>query len=216
MVIICERGFGAELYPCILTDWKLSSYGYGERYVKGSCVVTYEPDRKVRYRTERAHVVALTGKLGRPLTEGMQANHHCDNRACIQREHVYEGTQIQNIKDMWDRGRGYSAFRNGTLGTPRKLSAKEEDVIRQQYAGGDISMRELAGKHGICKATVSDIVHHRASHTPRKRLNLEQREEIRRRYAGGTITQDDLALEYGASPATIGNVIHRRFKDPQT
>jgi len=36
---------------------------------------------------------------------GMQVNHHCDNPPCWNIEHLYLGTQKQNIADMWTRGR---------------------------------------------------------------------------------------------------------------
>ena len=153
---ICERGFGALLYPCISTDWPLN-HGYGERYVRGSCEVTYESGRKVRFQRERAHVNALVRKLGRPLRPGMQANHHCDNRACIRFEHLYEGTQVQNVQDMWDRKRGWSAFAHGHGRTDRALSPDQEDAVRRLYAAGGLTMSEVGAEFGISKATVSKI-----------------------------------------------------------
>ena len=58
-----------------------------------------------RGKSGYAHVVALENKLGRLLLSGMQANHHCDNPPCINEEHLYEGTQQQNMKDAQERGR---------------------------------------------------------------------------------------------------------------
>ena len=156
-MIICERGFGAALYPCVLTDWPLIR-GYGERYIKGSCEVTTESgQRKVRQRRERAHVVALTEKLGRPLLPGMQANHHCDDRACIEHRHLYEGTQQQNVQDMWDRKRVSTPVSRGLISNPPKLTPKQCDLLRQRYAEGEKTMLELAQEFGVCKATVSKI-----------------------------------------------------------
>ena len=51
------------------------------------------------------HVVALELALGRSIQPGLQANHTCDVRACVRPEHLYEGTQKQNIHDAMDRGR---------------------------------------------------------------------------------------------------------------
>jgi hypothetical protein len=62
----------------------------------------------VRFGVNRgrgAHTVALEGKLGRPLGPGMQANHHCDVRHCVNPEHLYEGTHKQNMADMVARSR---------------------------------------------------------------------------------------------------------------
>lgn len=40
-----------------------------------------------------------------PIPEGEQANHHCDNRVCVRGDHLYTGTQSQNVMDSVKRGR---------------------------------------------------------------------------------------------------------------
>ena len=59
-------------------------------------------DGKVTY----AHRVSWTMAYG-DLPEGLQVNHHCDNPPCVQPEHLYAGTQIDNINDMIERGRAW-------------------------------------------------------------------------------------------------------------
>ena len=58
-------------------------------------------------RSERIAVpvakVVLTIKLGRLPTDSVL--HKCDNRCCINEDHLYEGTHSQNMKDMFARGR---------------------------------------------------------------------------------------------------------------
>lgn len=84
-------------FPCIETDWWRDKHGYGHRYVKGSS--------RTKHRRELAHRLALEGKLGRPIRAGMNALHHCDNPPCIQPEHLWEGTQADNVRDMLAKGR---------------------------------------------------------------------------------------------------------------
>ncbi len=56
-------------------------------------------------RTMTAHRLALETALGRPIRDGMYANHHCDNRRCVRPRHLYEGTPKENVDDMIQRGR---------------------------------------------------------------------------------------------------------------
>jgi hypothetical protein len=58
----------------------------------------------------RASRHVLEHKLGRPIREGMQANHTCDVSLCVNPAHLYEGTQRDNVADMHRRGRYRNQF----------------------------------------------------------------------------------------------------------
>lgn len=57
------------------------------------------------WKRVRANRWALERKLGRPLLPGLSALHHCDNPPCVNEDHLYEGTQKQNIGDAIARQR---------------------------------------------------------------------------------------------------------------
>lgn len=50
-----------------------------------------------------ANRVALERKLGRPIRPGYWALHRCDRPACINPEHLYEGTRADNTRDREER-----------------------------------------------------------------------------------------------------------------
>ena len=79
---------------CILISYKPNEYGYGKCRVKRFGRVIW-----------RAHVLAWVDANGRLPAEGMQINHTCHNRACINPEHLYEGTHQDNMNDMKSAGR---------------------------------------------------------------------------------------------------------------
>ena len=38
--------------------------------------------------------------------DARQANHSCHNDWCVNRQHIYIGTQLENMRDRWTGGRG--------------------------------------------------------------------------------------------------------------
>lgn len=68
--------------------------GAGYRY--GVC---YVPQRKL------AHRYSLELYLGRPLLDGECALHRCDNPKCVNPNHLFLGTQADNVRDMSKKGR---------------------------------------------------------------------------------------------------------------
>lgn len=57
------------------------------------------------------------------IPAGMQVNHKCDNRCCVNPDHMFLGDQTANIRDMMAKGRDNFAGRGSYL--KRKLSAEK-------------------------------------------------------------------------------------------
>ena len=56
-------------------------------------------------KTRRAHREALQIALGRTLAKDEHALHSCDNPPCVNVSHLRPGSQGDNNKDAWERGR---------------------------------------------------------------------------------------------------------------
>jgi hypothetical protein len=74
---------------------------------------------------------------------GKQVCHKCDNRACVNPDHLELGDHSTNRADAITRG-GASA----RITRRRPLPAGQLERILSDYDGG-VSVRQLCGKHGI-------------------------------------------------------------------
>src|ERR1700753_2039822 len=75
--------------------------------------------------------------------------HKCDNRKCINPDHLYLGDNAQNVKDRVQRNRGAIAERNASS----KLTTKEVTKIKKMTG----TLRSVSEKFGVAIATIDDI-----------------------------------------------------------
>jgi hypothetical protein len=102
-------------------------------------------DRKAvyvhRYVCEQAH----------GLPDGLNALHKCDVPLCVNPDHLYPGTQKQNLIDAYARGRMPS--KSGENSKLNKLTWADVAEIR----ASDASNSQLAARYGVARSRISDI-----------------------------------------------------------
>lgn len=116
------------------------------------------------------------------IPQGVFVCHACDNRKCVNPDHLFLGTARDNNQDCIQKGR--AAFQVGTA--PVKVSWHMATTMRVLYARGQHSMREIAEIYGLSKASVSGILTGRTRQTcPANILPEPWNRSIRRTQCGG-------------------------------
>ena len=103
-------------------------------------------------KLERRHRLVLEEKLGRPIRKGYLALRQCNNRSCINPDHLYEGTHADNAKDMVDANRQAKGSRAGSA----KLSETQGEEIKRRLHNGEMG-RSLAQEFGVNDSQISRI-----------------------------------------------------------
>lgn len=68
-----------------------SRYGYGQLRLNGTWTLAHRKS----FELHKGEIPA-----------GLSVLHHCDNRLCVNPDHLYAGTAMNNVQDMLKRGRG--------------------------------------------------------------------------------------------------------------
>lgn len=87
---------------------------------------------------------------------GEMACHTCDNPACVNPDHIFVGTQFDNMRDCVDKKRSANVRRCGESHPLSKLSHDKAFLIKAfPRFHGSISF--LSKKTGLCRLTIQQI-----------------------------------------------------------
>lgn len=110
-------------------------------------------------RVRKAHQVVLEVVLGRPLMPHEWGLHRCDNPPCCNPWHLYAGTRADNLRDMWERGRGVTPNgRRGAANPNAKLTDADVVAIRAEMDGAPRGTQaRLARSYGVSPSVIGRI-----------------------------------------------------------
>lgn len=161
---------------CWIWNGPKASFGYGKMRAGG--------------RDWKAHRISWVIHNG-PIPGGLKVLHNCpsgDTPACVRPDHLFLGTQEDNMKDMAKKGRSPSGDNHFSRRNPEKMARGE-----RHGSSTHPESRPKGEEHSMAK------------------LDETRVREIRTRYRGGKTSQAKLAKEYEVCAMTICRIVNKQI-----
>jgi DNA-binding NarL/FixJ family response regulator len=85
--------------------------------------------------------------------------HKCDNPKCVNPDHLFLGTHLDNMRDREIKGR--TNGQRGEGNASHKLTTDQVRAIRAEAAKG-VATKQLASRFGISPSTATKVIERRA------------------------------------------------------
>ena len=128
--------------------------GYGRLYICEELV----GNKRIKIRAQ-AHRLSYVINSGRDIPSDLLVCHKCDNRICVNPNHLFLGTIQDNNQDRTTKGRTSKLY--GESNPRAKLKNDEVLKIRELYAFGGYRYIDLSEQFNVSKTLILKIVNRR-------------------------------------------------------
>lgn len=124
-----------DLSGCWLWEYGVQKNGYGHLYWNGRT-----------YRVHRLPYLAFVG----PIPRGLYVCHHCDVRNCVCPTHLWLGTHLDNVKDMYQKHRNRGGKRS------KLTQSQAEEILVSRFELGR-TLQQLADQFNVDQSSIGKI-----------------------------------------------------------
>jgi hypothetical protein len=114
--------------------------GYGHMWVDGKLIPTH-----------RLAYLLFVGDI----QNNFYVLHSCDNPICVNPNHLFLGSQTDNMQDMIKKNR--IPPRSGENNGRSKITQKQAVEIKEKYSTGKFTQAQLSDEYGISKSAIAYI-----------------------------------------------------------
>jgi len=100
---------------------------------------------RINHKIYYAHRVSWFLSYGK-IPADLEVCHHCDNPSCVNPDHLFLGTHLDNHLDSASKGR-----------KAKKLTIDEVQEIQEILAEGGWTQQEIGDAFGVARETISQI-----------------------------------------------------------
>lgn len=101
------------------------------------------------------HRLAYEAWVGE-IPEGLLIRHRCDNKICMNPNHLELGTNRDNYSDMVERHRRNAPKGDNHYAT--KIDTQKARKVYSMWLSGDYKMRELAKLFSVSNQTITNVI----------------------------------------------------------